>query len=294
MPEEVTLTASVVEEGNVRKPPPPPPAAAPVSAAQPQRAVGGVVIASTSRDSDSSASNANNSSSKKQRKRRRSDRSMCSNTCKIITVLIFLAIGGALAWLILRVKPGDQPGSSKTDDADDAASNLLYDPPSVVNCDKISKRQTIGGRNQLDRVDFGLKFEVTTPTADTMTPELMQSLIDEMQRLQLPSLAGCSEAIGPNTAEFRFVIYDALIQSRGAAEECGANQFRQGPCTLVPVELQLYLKGPIDLVDVIAMVAFEFEYSGNPEKFLLTDDIKAVRMAGIDVLTATQPPTASP
>mmetsp|Transcript_12526 Transcript_12526/g.29911 ORF Transcript_12526/g.29911 Transcript_12526/m.29911 type:complete len:1047 (+) Transcript_12526:100-3240(+) len=177
--------------------------------------------------------------------------------------------------------------------SDFPTQELLYERPSESDCDLIAKNQTIAGREEMEKADFGLDLEVVLADNATMTEPLLDELMGAIQEKLLPSLAGCSIIVDRFLEAWRFVIFDAFVKGRAQPEEtCLDEEVLGENCHRVFAELALFLKGDVRFLDIIRLISDEYENFSN--HLGLSDQFLVVQMIGIKGLTPTAPPTMMP
>jgi len=155
---------------------------------------------------------------------------------------------------------------------------LLYPPPSKSDCDSIAKNETIAGREQVENVQFDLDFEVVLMDNNTMTTELVNHFLDSIQEKMLPSLAGCNAILGDFFEDWRFVIFDAFVTGNFLQDEaCTNNIFSSQNCHGVSLQLNLFLKGPVRLLDIIGLIS-DYQVDGLG----LSGPFSAVRLTRLE------------
>ncbi|KAL3933477.1 MAG: hypothetical protein SGBAC_010381 [Bacillariaceae sp.] len=170
---------------------------------------------------------------------------------------------------------------------------LLYQAPSEADCTAISKNDTIAGRENLERVDFGLDLEVGLNASSNITDSLVEELLNAIQEKLLPSLIGCNLPATEVMSSWRFVISDAFVKGSVQPDEsCTLDASGTQNCNRVFVELHLFLKGDVRSLDIIHLISNQEETFSN--HLDLSNPFSIVKLAGARDLAPTSAPSAMP
>ncbi|CAJ1945920.1 unnamed protein product [Cylindrotheca closterium] len=242
----------------------------------------------------------------------------------VFLLLLFLIGGGVAVWYFLfqneggslesesrtsniqeptnsptkvSISPPGLPSSSENSTTFAPSSspleNLIYEPPSNSDCMAIAANQTIAGRETMDEADFELGVEVVLKDNNTMMEPLLDEFLDAIQEKIVPSLAGCSVIIDELVEAWRFVIFDAFVTGRVPPDEaCIEEDFVNLNCHRVSVKLDLFLKGNVRFIDIIALISAEEDNIAN--HLDLSDTFSIVKLVTAKSLISTSAPTDIP
>ncbi|KAL3928333.1 MAG: hypothetical protein SGBAC_012696, partial [Bacillariaceae sp.] len=177
---------------------------------------------------------------------------------------------------------GSSSGSPSLAPSDSPTFTQLYDPPSIEDCIAISlNRTTSAERSELDQFDFGLVIDVTLETQDDgISGSQVFTLASAIQEKLVPKVIGCPDvsrrnllqegpsmirgilqaqkqrhlAVGDNLGENRFAIADAFVKGNPVQDACTETRFPE-QCHRVFMDLAVFLKGPIRLLDIIVLIS---------------------------------------
>jgi len=234
----------------------------------------------------------------------------------LVVVVILLIVGGALAaWFFIRRRAissndNNEALQDPSSSAPSAASfdigtssptsqpffeDLLYPPPTEEDCKAIARNATISGREEMYQTDYDLGLDVVLSDNIKMTRTLMDELLDAIQEKIPPSLAGCHMLVDDEFVEdWRFVIFDAFVNGNNVqpGESCMDENLAAQNCHLVSVKLNLFLKGPVRVIDIIDLISDE---EVNIRSHLdLSALFSIVKLVQIDSLFPTASPTTMP
>ncbi|KAL3934383.1 MAG: hypothetical protein SGBAC_009891 [Bacillariaceae sp.] len=233
---------------------------------------------------------------------------------------------------VLSAHPSGAPSTSPTNAPSTFPTNApsttqLYDPPSPDDCIAIAQnRTTSADRAELDQFSFRLTIDVTFETQDDMSDAHLVTLAKAIQTKLVPPVVGCPDAsrrnlveegpstirgvvqptrrhlaVGDSLGKNRFVIADAFVDGKEVEEACTVSP-SPSQCQRVFMDLAVFLKGPIRLLDIIVLIS-EAEKELKVEKqddnnlkvpLELGDPFVDVQLATVDSLTVTTTPSITP
>ncbi|KAL3936720.1 MAG: hypothetical protein SGBAC_008027 [Bacillariaceae sp.] len=195
----------------------------------------------------------------------------------------------------------------------------IYDPPSLEDCQAIANNQTIAGQENLTRSDFNIQLDVKLSVhSEQVSDEMVQELLDALQQIFLPALAGCDEdasrrnltqtnslpsmrGSSPNKRQLlngasQYVISNAFIGDSDETEiACEEAADDQTGCYRITVEVSLYLKGPTQFFDIASLISEQAQSESNLViSFDLPYPFSEVKLTGVDNSIETPMPTDVP
>ncbi|CAJ1970416.1 unnamed protein product [Cylindrotheca closterium] len=277
----------------------------------------------------------------------------------IIGVLAFcflLIVGGVVAFVVLRENSEDVARSvddtpapstflgqfSPTIIPPTTAANTtnpptssptplqIYDAPSPENCQSIANNQTIAGQENMTQSDINIKMDVTLSVHGEVSDEMVQELLDALQQIFLPALAGCDDVVEENVEQEenvndterrslmrgssshqnrqlangapQYVIFNAFVSEIEQSERDCEDEETEDPadeglsrCYRLIVEVSMYLKGPTQFFEIASLISQQAEKEPNLViPFDLPDPFSEVKLIGVDSLIPIQSPSAMP
>ncbi|KAL3934732.1 MAG: hypothetical protein SGBAC_009614, partial [Bacillariaceae sp.] len=211
-----------------------------------------------------------------------------------LIILAFVAVligGGVTAFIALRQDDNEQ-GAQQTEDARiteppkapptaPPSDKQERDPPSAEDCAAIRSNQTsVPGNNSTSNWNVNIQINVKGETG--FTDEMLQELMDSIQELLLPSMAGCtpdqrklidvgspsiiqrdSRALHFTSNESRFAILFASVNGEVQDDAMCVNSTTPDLCYVVLVELTVYLDSEIGSAEFTDIIWEELEDGSN-------------------------------
>ncbi|CAJ1966237.1 unnamed protein product [Cylindrotheca closterium] len=279
-------------------------------------------------------SDKSNEASKKQKSQKKKKP---SKKMWITLAFITLVVGGGMTAFIALKGDDDQGAQAKDAVTQDPSADILtapngspngtstaspsekplLDPPSAEDCAAITNNQTIADNNTLSQSDWNINIQISVKGETGMTDEMIQELLDSIQELLLPSMAGCNNGdqrklfelrkavIRGASRELKRFLYEAryailyahvkgeLLEDVGCVDTTTPEL-----CYVVLVEFSILLDADITSADLEAIILEELENGDNiVSKLDLHASFLSVNARNITDVTPTEasssPPTSA-
>ncbi|CAJ1966236.1 unnamed protein product [Cylindrotheca closterium] len=258
----------------------------------------------------------------------------------ILTVAILVVGGGLTAFAVLRKGDDDQGAQVQEHDSYDpttespelvseapagspngtptavpSSKKQVLDPPSPEDCAAIRNNQTISGNNNtLSESNWNANIQINVKGETGMTNEMIQELLDSIQALLLPAMAGCSvgyrrklsqsaKPVMPGASrelkgfldESRYAILYAHVTGELLKGAICLDATAPELCYVVLVEFSLVLDADISSADVEAIILDEWRNGDNIVSKLDLDDLfLSVKAKNIMNMAPSEAPSAPP
>jgi hypothetical protein len=188
---------------------------------------------------------------------------------------------------------------------------LLYDPPTPEECVAIASGEDLDGQDTLTIRNFQVFLESVFDSE--INSEINNELValelqENMQQLLMPEIAGCSDETS-NRRKMRgstndnrklgagaFVVANGLVSVRLADTSCVVVSL-ETPCLHAIASIDLYLKGPqriLDLINIFISVFGLGREDSLVQKLNLLQPYKEIIITSIDSGDPTPAPSSAP
>ncbi|KAL3928711.1 MAG: hypothetical protein SGBAC_012530 [Bacillariaceae sp.] len=204
------------------------------------------------------------------------------------------------------------PGGSSTSTPNAPPSKkVVRDPPNAEECDSIKNNSTTvpGGNNTVNPNNWNVNIQINVKDEkEGMTDEMLQELMDSIQELLLPSMAGCSdaeqrkmvaqgasEALDLSIHETRFAILFASVKGKVQEDVVCVNSTTPEFCYVVLAEFTFYLDSDIGSAELKDIIWEETEDGSDiVSKLKLGESFLSVSATDITNVASSNAPSESP
>ncbi|CAJ1934676.1 unnamed protein product [Cylindrotheca closterium] len=195
----------------------------------------------------------------------------------------------------ISISPSANDPIPKNDTIDEEPNDdLLYPPPTVEECQAMINGVEVPNQDQYSTMTVDAAMDVTTyDDLEDSIDTLLLEMLAKMGSSVLPTLMGCSdtgeEALKVTKyTETRYILANAdIVQVKQSDSNC--NPTEPQPCARVEVRFLLWLKGEVELFDLIPLVHNDFRLI-LVESLTQSDIIEQVVLASIGPGQDDSPP----